>query len=167
VARINLPRICQLSIGFFLQIDFDTPRSIPFITHIPRFKAFKTARLFFAHDGAVVELLSQPQMFTVDMPCSHLGWQISSVEQACLPSLSTLEDLYISERQDSYLDWPYNFENTLWLELLQLFISVKNLYLSKQVAPSIVAALNDRSVAHLAEYYVAVAPATGTCPRRH
>jgi F-box-like len=46
VARIDVPQIERLSIGFFIQIE-DTPRSIPFISRIPRFKAFEKAHLFF------------------------------------------------------------------------------------------------------------------------
>jgi hypothetical protein len=146
VAHIDVPQIDQLSISFFNQIEFDTPRSIPHIGHIPRFKAFNTARLFFSHDGAGVNLVSQPGMLSVEMPCSQLDWQILSLAQACtscLPSLSTLEDLYISERPDSFLNWPYNIENTLWLELLRPFTSVKNFYLSGNVAASIVPILEE------------------------
>ena len=147
VARIDVPRIKRLSIGFFIQIE-DTPRSIPFICHIPRFEAFKTAHLFFGDDGAEVELYSQPGVLAVDVdiPCDELDWQLSSMGRvcaSCLPSLSTLEDLHISSRQDSHLDWPYYIENTLWLELLQPFTSVKNLHLSGQVTPSMVPALQE------------------------
>ena len=145
VARIDLPLIDRLSISFFNRTEFDTSRSISYISHIPTFKEFKMARLFFADDGAAVELFSKPGVLTVNMPCSRLNRQISSLEQvctSCLPSLSTLEDLYISQRQDSRLLWPY-IHNTLWLELLRPFSSVKNLYLSQQGAPSIVPALQD------------------------
>jgi hypothetical protein len=149
VARIDVPRIDQLFISFFNQILFDTPHFIQFISRTPTFKAFKTARLFFGHDGARVELSSQipgPRELTLSIPCRELDWQISSLEQvsaSCLPFLSTLEDLTFSERQYSHLHWPDNIENTLWLELLHPFTSVKNLYLSWQVSPRIMPALQE------------------------
>ena len=83
----------------------------------------------------------------MDIPCRELDWQISSLEQvctSCLPSLSALEDLTISERrQYSRLHWPDTIENTLWLELLRPFTFVKNLYLSGQVASHIVPTLQE------------------------
>ena len=144
VARIDIPLINRLSISFFDRIEFDT-RSISYINHIPTFKVFKVARLFFADDGAAVELYSQPGVLTVNMPCRLLNRKISSMGQvctSCLPSLSTLGDLYISQRQDSRLILPY-IHRALWLGLLRPFSSVKNLYLSRDVAPSIVPALQD------------------------
>ena len=82
----------------------------------------------------------------MDILCQDVDWQVSSLEQictACLPPLPTLEDLYIAEGRYSRLHWPDNIENTLWLELLRPFASVKNLYLSGQVAPHIVPALDE------------------------
>ena len=157
VARIDVPQIDQLSITLFNQILFDTPQFIQFISRTPRFKAFKTTRLFFGHDGARVELSSQtpgPRELTVSIPCRELDWQISSLEQictSCLPSLSTLEDLTISERQHSRLYWPDNIENTLWLELLHPFTYVENLYLSGQVVPQVVPALQEPVGGRMAE----------------
>ena len=54
-----------------------------------------------------------------------------------------LEDLYIFEYQYSLPDWQDNIENTLWLELLHPFHSVKNLYLSEEFARRIVPALQE------------------------
>jgi hypothetical protein len=149
VARIDTPRLSSLSISFFNQILFDTPQLIQFISRTPRFKAFKGVRLFFENDHAKVELFSRTPgsgLLNVDILCQDVDWQISSLEQictACLPPLPTLEDFYISEGRYSRLHWPDNIENTLWLELLRPFASVKNLYLSGQVAPHIVPALDE------------------------
>jgi len=54
-----------------------------------------------------------------------------------------IEDLYINHRY-SRLVWKNDaIENTLWLELLHAFPAVKNLYLSKDFAPGIAAALEE------------------------
>jgi hypothetical protein len=60
-----------------------------------------------------------------------------------LPSLSTSENLYIYEVPYSQPDWKDNIENTLWLELLHPFTAMKNLYLSEELAPHIVLALQE------------------------
>ena len=53
------------------------------------------------------------------------------------------EHLYI-KHQYSHLVWKNDaVENTLWLELLLPFPAVKNLYLSKDFAPGIMAALQE------------------------
>jgi hypothetical protein len=62
--------------------------------------------------------------------------QLSLLERVCtlfLPSIYSLEDLYIYEdpRGHSSQDWNY-MENTRWFELLRLFTAVKNLYVSKE-----------------------------------
>ena len=73
-------------------------------------------------------------------------WQLSSLEQVCIPSLppvSTLEDLYIYEAPYLEQDWQDDVENTLWLELLHLFVVVRNLYLSEVFMPHIALALQE------------------------
>jgi hypothetical protein len=54
-----------------------------------------------------------------------------------------LEGLYIYEHTYSAPDWKDNIENTLWLELLHPFTTVKNLYLSEKFALRIAPALQE------------------------
>ena len=49
--------------------------------------------------------------------------------------LPTLESLYIGGGRYGERDRQYRIENTLWLEFLEPFTTVKNLYLSKEFAP--------------------------------
>jgi hypothetical protein len=138
-----------LSISFFHQIEFNTPQLIQFISRTPTFKAFKRARLFVENDHARVELYSQTPgsgVLNVGILWRFVDRQFSSLEQictSCLPPLSTLEDLYISECRYSFLNRPDNTNNTLWLELLHPFASVINLYLSVRVLLRIVPALQE------------------------
>ena len=149
VARIDAPRLIKLYITFFNQIIFDTPQLIQFISRTLRLKAPQKARVTFEGGAASINLSSHTSGFQwlyVRIPCRELDWQVSSLEQvctSCLPSLSTLEDLYISEYQYSLPDWQDNIENTLWLELLHPFASVKNLYLSEEFSRRIVPALQE------------------------
>ena len=146
-ARIDAPELKYLDITLFNQILFDTPQFVQFISRTPTLKALKKARVAFADGAARINLSTQTSGFgelTVKIQCKELDWQISSLEQvctSCLPSLSMLDDLYIYMDKVGY--WRDNVENTLWLELFSPFVGVKNLYLSKQVAPRIVPALQE------------------------
>ena len=149
VARIDVPRINELSINFFNNVRFKTLQLIQFINRTPTFYAFKTARLLFQKGRARVELSPQTSdsgVLNVDYPVPDLEWQISALKEtcySCLPLLSTLEDLCISEHEYFRSRWPDKIENRLWLELLQPFTSVTNLYLSEKVSQCIVPALQE------------------------
>ena len=149
LARIDAPQLIKLYITFFNQIVFDTPQFVQFISRTPRLKVPQKARVTFEGGAASINLSSHTSSFQwlyVRIPCRELDWQVSSLEQVCtlcLPPLFMLEDLYISEYQYSLPDWQDNIENTLWLELLLPFHSVKNLYLSEEFARRIVPALQE------------------------
>jgi hypothetical protein len=149
VARIDTPRLYQLSATFFNDLDFDTPELILFVSRSSTFKAPKEAHVFFGSRAALVKLQPQAsnvEYFEVIISCREPGWQLSSLTQICatsLPLLSTTENLFIYEPVDSQLDWKDGIENIEWLELLLPFTAVKNLYLSKQFAPRIAPALQE------------------------
>ena len=154
VARIDTPRLEMLYMDFFNQILFDTPQLVQFIYRSQRLKAFEKARLTCSVDAARVMLTrhspSNIPFIYVEIPCKELDWQISSLEQVftlCLPPLSTLEDLYIDEdpdpNSDRKPDWQDNIENSLWLELLHSFTTVKNLYISEEFVRRVVPALQE------------------------
>ena len=149
VARIDAPRLKKLDISFFNQILFDTPQLVQFISRTSALKAPEKAHVIFMESVAMVKLSSRASDYgdlSVAILCENTDWQVSSLEQvctSCLPSFSTLEDLCISEDLDLQPDWQDNIENSLWLELLQPFAAVKNLYLSREFAPHIVPSLQD------------------------
>ena len=160
VARIDAPRLGIVTISFFNQIIFDTPLFAQFIRRTPGFETFEEARLVFKDDVAGVKLSSPKRtrrikysygQLEVKILCSELDWQVSSLEQACissLPCLSLLEDLYIYEEADSLPGWN-DTENALWLQLLQSFSGVKNLYLSRgfeqRIAPALQELVGDQT----------------------
>jgi hypothetical protein len=107
----------------------------------------------------------------IAISCREPDWQLSAIEQVCNSysrALSTIKHLYIEH--DSKLVWKNDaIEKFLWLQLLHPFTAVKNLYLSKESAPGIAAALedlvggqNNRSVPQPEEYLPEVARAIGT-----
>ena len=150
VSRIDAPQLGSgfLGITLFNQIFFESPQLIQFISR-SRFKSPEKAQITFESRAARIALssiTSNTRDLTVRTLCRELDWQVSSLEQvcaSCLPPLSTLEDLYITQDTDSEPDWKDNVENALWLELFHPFSNVKNLYLSEEFAPRIVPALQE------------------------
>ena len=154
VVRVDAPRLNSLRITFFNDIAFDTPQFSQFIGRIPTFKAFDKASVDLGDAIAGIKLSSksktsrrEPLNLNVRISCRELDWQVPSLEQICtssLPSLSTLEDLYIYE--NAYPEkpvWENNIDSTLWLGLLSHFTTVKNLYLSEEIASHIATALEE------------------------
>jgi hypothetical protein len=146
VAHIDAPRLDDLRITWFNDIVFDTPQFVQFICRTPRLAAPKQAYVASGGDVAMVDFMSANYKLNLIISCKDLDWQVSSLEQvctSCLPPLSTLQDLYISENTNWQSHRQDNVENAQWLELLHPFRAVKNLYLHKLVAPRIVPALQE------------------------
>ena len=143
VTSIDAPQLYDLSLTFFNQIDFDTPRLAQFINRTPKLVK-REARVLFFDDSACVYL--SVVYLKIEISCREPDWQLSSIEQVCnssLHPLSTVEDLYIEHRYRQ-LVWNNDpIENALWSQLLLPFTTVKNLYLSKEFAPGVATALQE------------------------
>jgi hypothetical protein len=149
MAHIDAPRLHNLYTILFNDIVFDTPQLTQFISRTPIMQALEKAHVTFDGDAAAVKLSSlehgRYKRLEVAIPCRELDWQVSSMEQicaSCLPPLPTL-DLHIRENPHHRQHWQGNVENAQWLQLLQPFTSVKNLYLSEEIAGRIVPALQE------------------------
>jgi hypothetical protein len=146
VTFIDAPQLSFLDITFFNQIDFDTPRLAQFINRTPTIRALDKAHVQFTDYFACVALPPGSGTLQITISCREPDWQLSSIEQACDSSLhpiSTVEVLYIEHRY-SQLVWKDDaIESTLWLQLLLPFTAVKDLYVSREFAPGIAAALQE------------------------
>jgi hypothetical protein len=150
MTRTDAPRLKELDITLFNQIVFDMPQFIQFIRRTPTLETFDKAQVVFEYGDAGVHLSSSQTSscgnLNVKILCMELDWQVSSMEQvctSCLPPIPALEDLYIYENPYWPPVWQDNIENSLWLELLQPFTGVKNLYLSEKFASRIIPALQE------------------------
>jgi hypothetical protein len=145
VTFIDAPQLNTLDITFFNQIDFDFPRLAQFINRTPTIRTLDEAHVRFNDNFAYVGL-PWSRTLEIAISCREPDWQLSSIEQVCNSSLhpiSTVEVLYIEHK---YLQpvWKNDaIENTLWLQLLLPFTAVKDLYLSREFAPGIAAALQE------------------------
>jgi F-box-like len=146
MAHIDTPRLNDMLTILFNDIVFNTPQLTQFISRTPIMQALENAHVTFDGDAAAVELSSLKHgRLDVKIPCRGLEWQVSSMEQicaSCLPPLPTL-DLHIRGNPHYRQHWQGNVDNALWLGLLQPFTSVKNLYLSEEIAGRIVPALQE------------------------
>ena len=145
VTRIDTPQVKGMDITFFNQIDFHTPQLARFINRTPKLTKHG-AHVQFNDNFARVALPPLSRTLEIATSCKEPDWQLSFIEQVCNSSLyplSSVEDLYIVHRYRQ-LVWKDNAtENTQWLQLLLPFAAVKNLYLSKESAPGIAAALQE------------------------
>jgi hypothetical protein len=154
VTCIDTPHLNYMDITFFNQIDFDCPRLVQFINYTPTLRKRVEAFVQFDNTTVIVKFRYRGRAsypFGVDrleigISCREPDWQLSFIEQvcnSCLPPPSTVEYLCIEHR---YLELVWKdeaIENTQWLQLLLPFTAVKKLYLHKEFAPGIAAALQE------------------------
>jgi hypothetical protein len=149
VTFIDAPQLDEMRIRFSMQLDFDCPRLAQFINRTPPLSTRNKARVQFGNwSNSVLLVRSRTLELEMEIAWREPDQQLKSIVQVCnssLHPLSTVEDLYI-ERQHREIVWEeYTtaIEITLWLQLLIPYTSAKNLYISKEFAPGIAAALQD------------------------
>ena len=146
MARIDTPQLDFFYLAFCDQVVSDTAQFIQFINRTSTLNTLERACVVFEDNSANVNFSSQTSGYReldVRIRCSDFNWELLSLERvftSSLPPLSTSEDLYISEAAHSQPD-RLNAIDTVWLDILCPFTAVKNLYLSKQVAPHVVSVL--------------------------
>lgn len=155
VARINTPLLQDITISFFNRLLFDTSQLYEFIGRVKNFNTLYQAEVRFQGERAYITL-SSPEV-TVRCPniviyisCMQSEWQLSSLAEICGTSSSrwalrlfSLERLYMLVEYAPPGHWHDDMENIQWLELLQSFTAVKDLYLSEGLALRVAQAIRD------------------------
>jgi len=149
VARIDVPQLHNFKVIFFNQLTFDMSRIFQFVCRCKQFSGLDQADIVLSK--RFVNLRLSPQVGPLDrimlsfkILCNKSDWQLSSLAQACssvLPSLSTLDQLFIYQDSDRPPHWQDDIEDTQWVELLRPFTAVKKLYLSKRFGPRLAPAV--------------------------
>jgi hypothetical protein len=143
VARIDAPLLNCMVIELFHQVTLDNPQLAQFISRIPRFKARDEARVLFSDDKVSITFpVPFDQAIDLEVRCEQFDLQLAFVTQACRSSfpralITAVERVYIWYWPDGQPD----IINSEWLELLRPFTTVKGLYLSRGLVPSIAATL--------------------------
>jgi len=153
VARIDAPRLNNLKIIYFHQLDFDTSQLVRFVNRIPMFTA-KEAHLVYIGPVSWTGLMSATRLsivpttgdgqFSVQITGTHLRWDLSSLSRFCTsfsPIISTLELLYIYDLYLPRTQYQDDDINRQWLDTLRPFIAANELYLSKSFTSHIAPAL--------------------------
>ena len=147
VSRIDAPVLDYLDITFFHQLQFDTPQLVQFISRAPKLKAFEEANVIFFDSRATIALPGRDDpRLQLGISCRRLDWQLSFLAQICTSSfpqalIPMLEHLRILDNERLQPLRKDDSEDNQWLELFHPFTAVKNLYLSREVVPRIVPAL--------------------------
>ena len=153
VTQIDTPLLKDISITFFNQLVFDISQLPQFLRRTETFTILDQARVSFYEQFINVELFQRTgansTRLELSISCRTLETQLSSLVEVCNSALSTLSTLErLSLRAYIYhgpalVPGQDNIENTQWLELLRPFINVKDLQLSKKVAPFVAPALQE------------------------
>jgi len=154
VTSIDAPQLDFMSIYFFHQINFVIPRLAQFINRTPTLGAGNKARVEIDDSSSRVAINTRGQTLGIQILCRTPYQELSTVTQVCnssLHRLSMVEDLYIHHRYMKLVRKNNATENILWLQLLLPFTAVKNLYLSRESAPDIGAALQELVGARITE----------------
>jgi len=144
-----MPLFSNLYIEFFMDLDFEVPQLHRLIGHAEAFKAYGRAEVFISHH--TIELSLYPNTGVVhhhhalelNIKCSDLNWQLSSLAQICsssFPLISTLEELQIKDYH-----WDDDMESARYLEFLDRFTVLKDLYLTHGIAQGVCGALQELS----------------------
>jgi hypothetical protein len=159
VARFDAPLLDNLQITFFHQLIFDTPQLVQFINRTPNLKAPVEARVIFSSGFVQVTLTrpgeTSPRGLGLGFTCGHSDWQLSSLAQVFSSSIpqaliSTVEQLYIYESGFLEPRWQADIEDSQWLDVLNPFTAVKDLYLSQnfvsRIAPTLQELVGERAI---------------------
>ena len=149
--RIDAPLLDKLTITFFHQLLFDTPRLSQFIARTPNFKTHDEARVVFSEVGVRVTLpQTSYRKLEIQILGNHPDWQLSSLAQVFSSSfpqsfISAVERLYLLDYGSFSPSraWKDDIESGQWSEVLHPFTAVKSLYLSKESSPLIAPTLRE------------------------
>ena len=148
MGRIDAPLLDSIRVAFLPQLIFEIPQLAQFTRRTTGLQALDKMYMNFKIFGVDVGYsppLDSDGKSRLRILCRESDWQLSSLTQVLtpfFPSTHTLEHLYMYETY-SPPQWRDDIENEQWLEFFEPFTTVKNLYLSKSVAPPVARALQE------------------------
>ena len=149
LAQVDAPLLDSIWITFFHQLIFDIPQFAQFVRRTPRFQTLNEAHLDFDYSGvqvATLPLRALGDKSRLRISCNKLDWQLSSLAQvftSFLPSMDMVGHLYIYRPRNLPSQWQDDIENGQWLEILDPFTAVTDLYVCKEFAQCITPALQE------------------------
>src|SRR5712671_3040086 len=152
LARIDAPLLYDLYIIFSEDSNFDVPQLGRLIGLAEDFKAFDHTVVSFLYFSIMLDFKTEAvdhlrRRLVIEINCTELDMQLSSLAQLCsssFPLISAFEGLKITEYKHP-LSWKDDTDDTRWMELLNPFTAVKDLYLMDQIARHVCGALRELS----------------------
>ncbi|KAI9447014.1 hypothetical protein F5148DRAFT_743505 [Russula earlei] len=148
LAQVEVPLLNNLYVTFFMDLDFVIPQLHHLIGQAESFKTHNEAMVHTHHSGIKFMIFEEAREFpdlSVEISCGESDRQLASLAQVCsssFPLLSTMVELdIVDESHPSH--WKNHMETTRWLELLDPFTAVEDLFLSDKVAPHVCRALEE------------------------
>ena len=150
IARIDTPMLDSFHMRFLSDVIPNTSQLHTFIIRADRLKPFIQAEVYLGscEVRAIFKPLANPGL---NITCEVLDWPLPSMMrlyEQLLTIPSQVEQLELSEDWDE-LDfsvedgWYEDLHSPLWLQLLIPFVSVKSLYVSKNLGPFVACALEN------------------------
>jgi hypothetical protein len=159
VGLMTAPSLKRLDTWLFGQFTYSLPKFVQFVSTTESF-VFGSADII-VNDGKGVWLnlypdeVSKRRAIYVDVGCSHLDWQVSSMSQildAPIPWLSTVVHLSLvySMRQSISSEGHNEVDKALWNKLLRPFPNVRCLQVSRKLIGDISHLLHpDKGESHI------------------
>ena len=149
VARIDAPLLDKLGMTFFHNID--TSQIFQFICRTPKLNEIDEAYVvFLSYQVSILLSRSFGGDGELSLAIWHNSsdWQLFSLAHLCCSSfpqtlIPSVERLYILEDEEACLFLQDDIESSQWLELLQPFTAVKDLYISQEFVPRIAPTLRE------------------------
>ena len=146
MSMIDTPLLDNLNIFHSKSPVFDTPQLAQFVDRTPKLRALHEASFFF--DGSDISVsLPRTDRRGLRFRITRLQSDLSVMVRLCTSSflrtlIPMMKQLYILDNGNPRLYWLNNVESSQWLDLLRLFTTVEDLYLSRGFSQHIVATLH-------------------------
>ena len=146
IAPIDSPLLDNLDIVLLHQPRLATPQLAQFVDRTPKLKALHEVHVLFRSSEVYVSLpRTRPKGLNfriIRVPSRHF----SVMAQLCTSSflrtlIPMIKNLYILDGSSPFLFRLNGIESSHWLDLLDPFTTVEDLYLSREFSPHIVSAL--------------------------
>jgi len=157
VAQIDAPSLESVQITLFNQEVLEVSELAKFVRRADKLSLPHQAEVILNSHSISIKLSPElllgkfdPKTLVLYLTCNESVLWLSYLARfcaSCFPALSPFESLYI----DVSMLYPLQDVIDRWLELLRLFTTVKNLRLSKTVAPRVAQALGGLPVEQLTE----------------
>jgi len=161
VAQIDAPLLKGMTIVLFHQKVLEISELSKFVRRADKLSLVDRAEVTFRFDRISVTLSEEllrrrvnPKTLILKPECLKSNLWLSYLARfcsSCLPTLSPFESLHIHVPTRFTWQDVVDYPNPRWLEFLRLFHTVKDLRLSRSVAPDVVQALKGLPVEQVAE----------------